>query len=67
MAQSVNSAIECDTENEETLNDEKQRLVTNIKERQGKRSLYYTPVDSAVLMIDKSKKEKMFVYYSSSY
>ena len=45
MSQYATTAIES-TEEEETLNDEKQRLVTNDNERQGKTKS--TPVDLGV-------------------
>lgn len=43
MAQYATTAIECTENEEETLNDEKQRLVTNDNERQS--NLKSTPVD----------------------
>jgi hypothetical protein len=46
MAHYATTAIECTENEEETLNDEKQRLVTNDNERQGKTKL--TPVDLCV-------------------
>jgi len=48
MAQYATTAIES-TEEEDTLNDEKQRLVTNDNERQGRTKS--TPVDLGVLKI----------------